>query len=68
MVSTLMVYPSASMNEKVEIRATGMAMDGISVARQSCRNSQVMSTTRASARIRVVTISSSVTSMNSVGS
>ena len=50
------------------IRATGIATDGISVARQSLRNTHVISTTSARAMTMVEAISFIETSMNVVGS
>ena len=46
---------------KVPISETGMVTEGTIVARQSCRKSQVIATTRMKVMTRVMTISSIVT-------
>ena len=56
------------MNGNVPSREIGIAIDGTSVARQSCRNAQVMRTTSASAMMIVMMISFMEMLMNSVGS
>ena len=56
-----MLMPSRSRKMKVPISETGMVTEGTIVARQSCRKSQVIATTRMKVMTRVMTISSIVT-------
>ena len=59
-VSVLMLKPNAAMTVKVPIKETGIAAAGMSVARQLCRNAQVMRITSRRAERMVTTISSMV--------
>ena len=56
-VITLMLNPSAFSAANVPISETGMAIDGITVIRQFCRNTYTTSTTRISASSSVFTTS-----------
>src|SRR5436190_17918975 len=56
-VSVLMEKPSALTKMKVPTRDTGIVTDGITVERQSCRNTNMTMITSAMASSRVVTTS-----------
>ena len=62
----LMVKPATENTAKVPSRTTGMAIAGISIARQLCRNTKITSTTRITASIRVLTTSRTDSLMKSV--
>ena len=53
MVSVLIEYPSAASMAKVPSRTTGIAMIGISVARQFCRKIRMTRNTSTMASARV---------------
>ena len=67
-VRMLIVKPNAQMNTNAARSEIGIATTGTSVARRSWRNSHVISTTRASARKSVATISCMNTRVNAVAS
>ena len=58
MVMLLSVKPMKSMNAKVPITEVGIASAEMKVARQSCKNTQMISTVRIDPKIRSISTSS----------